>query len=533
MKNVNFVTVAPSVERITEGLRDTGYDLNTAVADLIDNAIAANATFIDVRLGLKENAEPVVAVGDNGHGMNESALVDCMRYGSPEQASASRLGKFGMGLKTASTAFCRRVVVASRVKTKAKTVQAAWDLDRLAASGEWQLELGKPGKQAQEYLDACTQKGPGTVVIWEKIDRLLTAELAPNGADSFGEQPDPVNRLERITQSLRDHLALVFQRYLDPAFELTRTVSLHLNGVRISPWNPFVPEYSDLTGTHILTVTQGGETAPIMVTAHLLPREEALPDEAARANARIEAARQGIYVYRENRLIHGPDWLGIHQQNPAWTLLRVSLSFDARIDNVFMVDIKKSRVLINEHLYAWLKNAFLPALLQKAEERWRQGAAETTRKTAQMRHSVSDQVICRQRDSLRKAEILELHPQSGEAQVRNNTGTAMARLAIINAEQPELAAIFPSTGMPDGVLWEPAVINGAPAVKLNVAHPFYSKVYVPNEQNSTLIQALDSLLWSLAQAEVNNLSTDSRDQFAAMRAELARNLAKLMHDLPE
>lgn len=534
MKQHTNIIVAPNVERITEGLRDTGYDLNTAVADLIDNSIAANATFIDVRVGLTQDNEPVMAIGDNGHGMDETALINCMRYGSEPQDSPSRLGKFGMGLKTASTAFCRRLVVVSRDNSKSEPVQAVWDLDHLAESGEWELELGSPDQEALEYLDLCSQKGPGTVVLWKKIDRLLTAEVEPE-ADGFNpaSQQNLQERLERITKALAEHLALVFQRYLDPAFDQTRTVQLNLNGNRILPWNPFCPEISNNAGTHILTVSMGEEVVPITVTAHLLPRAETLPDDQSRAEARIDAAHQGIYVFRENRLIHGPDWLGVKEQDPAWTLLRVSLSFDSRIDSVFMVDIKKSRVLINEHLYAWLKSAFLPPLLAKAEERWRQGAAETTQKTAEMRHAVSDKVIEQHLGSLRRAEVLEIRPESDQALVRNNRGTALASVEIIPAGETPLRHIHTDANVREDALWEPALIDGAPAVTLNVGHPFYSKIYMPNENNSPLIQGLDMLFWALAQAEVNNVTEESREAFADLRAELARNVAKLVQALPE
>ncbi len=534
MKKNSTITVNPNVGRITEGLRDTGYSVDTAIADLIDNSIAAGATFIDVRIALKDDGKPVVAVGDNGHGMDQEALINCMRYGSQAQESISRLGKFGIGLKTASTAFCRRVLVVSRPSSKAKALQAAWDLDHLAACGEWELELGKPDKEAQAYLDLCAHKGPGTVVIWEKIDRLLTAEIAPAEEGLRADpQAGPQERLTRLVKNLAEHLALVFQRYLDPAFEQTRTVRLHLNGEAIQPWNPFCPDVANNAGTHILTVPYGDETVPIVITAHLLPRAENFADENRREAANLVANRQGIYVYRENRLIHGPDWLGIHAQDPAWTLLRVSLSFDARMDSVFMVDIKKSRVLINEHLYAWLKNSFLPSILQRAEERWRQGVAETSRKTAQMRHAVSDNTISQHLEAVRKADVLEIFPNKHEAMVRNNNGTVMAAVAVLENLEAPLRHIHTSALGQDDLLWEPSLVNKAPAVTLNTGHPFYSKIYMPNEQNTVLVQALDMLFWSLAQAEINNVTAESRDYFAAMRQELARNVAKLTDHLPD
>lgn len=533
MRENSCITVAPDVGRITEGLRDTGYDLNTAIADLIDNSIAANATFIDVRIGVKENGDPVVGVGDNGHGMDEEMLINCMRYGSQTEDSATHLGKFGLGLKTASTAFCRRLVVASRAGANEKALQAVWDLDRLAQSGEWELEFSPADAETLEYLDLCTQKGPGTAVIWQKIDRLLTAEAEPASHEfASGSLDDIDERLNRITKNLREHLAMVFQRYLDPAWEDTRTVRLCLNGEVVEPWDPFCKEFSDGAGTHILTVSIGEDVAPITITAHLLPRAETLPEDV-RAAARIDTNRQGIYVYRENRLIHGPDWLNIQAADPIWTLLRVSLSFDSRVDSVFMVDIKKSRVLINEHLYAWLKKSFLPSLLQKAEERWRQGAAETTRQTSETRHAVSDNVIAQHLPSLRKADVLEIRAESNEALVRNNSGTAKASVNIISDENSPLRHIYVEAAAHDDLLWEPALINGAPAVALNVGHPFYTRVYMPNEQNSPLVQGLDMLFWCLAQAEVNNVTEESRERFTALRAEFARNLGKLAQILPE
>ncbi len=528
------ITVAPDVQRITEGLRDTGYDVNTAVADLVDNAIAARATLIDVRIALKDDGEPVVAIGDNGHGMDRDGLINSMRYGSRPDEDESRLGKFGMGLKTASTAFCRRLVVASRASVQDEALQAVWDLDHLAASGAWELELGEPEPDILEYLDLCTGKGPGTVVVWQKIDRLLSAEAEPLEQDlPPGERESVRQRLDRIVAALSAHLSLVFQRYLDPAFEQTRTVHLFVNDTMLTPRDPFLQEFSSAAGTHILTVTQGDEVVPLVITAHLLPRAETLPDEAAREAAELTASRQGIYVYRENRLIHGPDWLGIQAQDPVWTLLRVSLSFDSRIDDVFMVDIKKSRVLINEHLYAWLKNAFLPPLLERAAERWRQGAAENTRLTATARHTVSDAMIERHLGSLRQAEVLEVFADKNDVLVRNNAGTTRASVEIVSAPDAELTHFHAKASIREDALWAPALVNGNPAVSLNVGHPFYTKVYLPNEQNATLIQALDMLFWALAQAEVNNVTEESRTAFASLRAELARNVAKLIQDLPD
>src|SRR6188508_2371761 len=106
--------VLPDPKRMIEGLRDTGYEFNTAIADLIDNSIAASATDVDVLIDMDMRGNIRLSIADNGIGMDRNALINAMKYGSIERPHPSSLGKFGLGLKTASTAFCRSLFVTSR-----------------------------------------------------------------------------------------------------------------------------------------------------------------------------------------------------------------------------------------------------------------------------------------------------------------------------------------------------------------------------------------------------------------------------------
>ena len=120
-----------------EGLRDTGYDFETAVADLVDNSIAAGAGNIDIRINQDFRGNVRFAIADDGQGMNCNGLIKAMQYGSPERADPASLGKYGLGLKTASTAFCRRLSVISRNSGEVKPLGATWDLDRVLQEGKW------------------------------------------------------------------------------------------------------------------------------------------------------------------------------------------------------------------------------------------------------------------------------------------------------------------------------------------------------------------------------------------------------------
>src|SRR4051794_4416782 len=134
---MSTIEVPPDVARITEGLRDTGYDFNTAVADIIDNSIAAEATVVDVRLAADFGGSLLLSVTDNGEGMDRDALVNAMKYGSKRRPHAKSLGKFGLGLKTASTAFCKRLSVISRAVGNSPPLRATWDLEDIAAVNSW------------------------------------------------------------------------------------------------------------------------------------------------------------------------------------------------------------------------------------------------------------------------------------------------------------------------------------------------------------------------------------------------------------
>jgi DNA topoisomerase VI subunit B len=129
----------PDPSRLIEGLRDTGYEFNTALADIVDNSIDAKAKKIRVWIRMDLDGDVTVSVTDNGHGMDEAALLNAMTYGAKSKKDKSCLGKFGLGLKTASTAFCRRLSVVTRAAEHAPVLKATWDLDHVEKKKEWEV----------------------------------------------------------------------------------------------------------------------------------------------------------------------------------------------------------------------------------------------------------------------------------------------------------------------------------------------------------------------------------------------------------
>jgi hypothetical protein len=520
--------VAPDPERIVEGLRDTGYEFHTAVADLIDNSVAAGAEFVDVQVVMDLHGAIRVAIADDGCGMNREELINAMKYGSKRRADPSSLGKFGLGLKTASTAFCRRLSVTSRPGGSDRPLCATWDLDHIAKKGDWELLLSESDEETLSHLEHVAPGRSGTVVVWEKVDRLLSKSY-----DRPGGSPAQ-KALQKKVNELRDHLALVYQRFLDDNDERGRTFRLTVRGKQLKAWDPFAAGESELVAAETVPVEMpDGSSAQFAVRAFVLPRKEEFGDQERAAAARIGNDRQGIYIYRENRLIHDADWLGMYQKEPHFSLLRVEFSFDHRLDSAFHIDIKKSQILLDEELWVYLKDTFLPPARRAAEQRYRKGQRRQITEKSQNAHDASNRSIGEKAEALDSSRVTVVNPSTGEVEVTNSQGTTRLRLRIGSANKPGEVYVQPVDNLDDGMLWEPALIDGRKGVRINRGHPYYHKVYVPNLSSGVTVQGMDSLLWALCVAELGTVSQATKQHFGDLRFEVARLLRRLVDDLPE
>jgi len=512
-----------------EGLRDTGYEFITAVADIVDNSIAADATRVDLQISMDYRGKVRLAIADNGVGMDRTGLLNAMKYGSQRRDNAASLGKFGLGLKTASTAFCRSLSVLTRPTGTASALQATWDLDHVIGEGKWELLLSEPDKDGTAQLNKTARNHSGTVVLWDKIDRLFQKDYQDPGGKPAQ------NALKKAKRELAEHVGLVYQRFLDPGDQRARNVEITLDGQKIVAWDPYCTDESDLVAEEegMEVELPSGQKAEFRIRAFVLPRREEFATEDRFRAARISNDRQGIYIYRENRLIHDADWLGMYQKEPHFSLIRVEFSFDHQLDDAFHVDIKKSRILLNETLFIWLRDEFLPAPRRAAEQRYRKGQKKNVADKAKTAHDTSNTNIATREGELDNSQISIVNKKTGEVEVTNKEGTVRLRLNIGTAQKPGECFVAPVDGIDDGMLWEPALIDGHKAVRINTGHDYYHKVYVPNLSSGVTVQGMDSLLWALCAAELGTVNEASKRHFAELRFEVSRLLRTLVVDLPE
>lgn len=521
-----LIEVTPDPARITESLRDTGYVLNDAVADIIDNSIAAGATKISIELNLDPRGRVRFSIVDNGDGMDQDGLVNALRYGSERREDPSSLGKFGLGLKTASTAFARRIRVTSRTSTST-TLAAIWDLDNVKDVG-WKVEVTENViPEDRKKLDFVSPSGSGTVVRWESIDRIIREYKDPKGIHAK-------NAVQKVVANLSDHLSMVFQRFLDPTDERAKNVEFVLNNEKIQAWNPF-GFGADLLFEDKVEVESPSseESSELLVRAFVMPRRQDLIAELGKegpAQARLFNDYQGIYVYRENRLIHGPDWLGFWMREPHTTLSRIELSFDHKLDEAFQIDIKKSRILLDTALEDYIKK-MISGPRSVAQQIYRDRQVEATIETdSEKLHKASNATIEDKQRSIPGPEVNSTDEEKGEVVITNPSGTITVPWSP-SFDQRIFVETVPF--IQDGMLYEPTYIGKNMGVHINKTHQFYSKVYLANQNKSTTIQALDSLLWALATAELKVTDDQIRKTFNLMRYDISRTLRLLVEDLPE
>jgi len=526
----------PDPARTIEGLRDTGYRFETSIADIVDNSIAARSTRVDLKVSMDFRGNIRISIADNGTGMSRDELITAMRYGSPERPDPASLGKFGMGLKTASTAFCRCLSVTSRPSGDAPAQRATWDLDHVVRTDRWELLLSDPPEEDLEHLEKVAPGHSGTVVVWDNVDRLLKSYASPGGKHAQ-------NALAKYVEGLRDHVAMVYQRFLDPGDDRATTASITINGEAVEAWDPFCEGEAELVASPdpIPVGFEGRDevAGEFSIRAFVLPRREEFSTDEAAKRARIGNEYQGVYVYRENRLIYGPDWLGIYQKEPHGSLLRVEFSFDHRLDEAFHVDIKKSQISLNEDLYNWLAKEFLPAPRRAADERYRQGQKKKAqKKAAGGAHDSSNRNIGNRQGGVDQAQVKVLDEGTGEVEVTNNTGQVRLKLRLSKATRTGEVYVQPAPELEDGMFWKPSLIedehgNKHQGVALNTGHPYYQKVYVPNLSSGVTVQGMGSLLWALGVAELKASNEATHRHFNDLRYEISRILRLLVEDLPE
>jgi hypothetical protein len=335
---VGYEDNPPRTDAMVNSLRSMGYDLSMAIADLVDNSITAKASNVFIDYGWR-GSRSWVRISDDGVGMSEERLKEAMRLGSNDPAEMrdpEDLGRFGMGLKTASFSQCRLMVVGTK-NVDGKISMRFWDLDHLIETNRWEMGI-EPDEDQKHLLEPLRIVEHGTVVLWTRMDRIIQddAETDDEKAGSFF--------LKRFLE-VRSYLEMVFHRYLVPPHNLKIRIGTEL----LKPWDPFL-----LSNTYTQRLaSERYEDGTVAVNPYVLPHVSHRPgNETERgAGPRGWNAQQGFYVYRNDRMIISGGYLDLGlKQEEHYKLARISVDLKNLDDREWAIDIRKTSIVPPDRL---------------------------------------------------------------------------------------------------------------------------------------------------------------------------------------
>lgn len=344
------VEVIPSARRLIGSLRDLGYDFVHAVADLVDNSIAAKAgkVEIDVRF---EGPDSWVRIVDDGVGMAGSQITEAMRYGAERDYDSDDLGKFGLGLKTASLSQCRQLSVASRTDHNQRRIEARmWDLDEIQRTNKWEVFVLGPEERDKELTEPL-QEHTGTVVTWKALERVLDYKIA------WGEKAR--SGLFNLVGRLDEHLGMVFHRFLTGQARRRKKLAITINGTNVEPWDPFAREEKATESFDPLEFELHGQNGKGIVRyqAYILPNQARFSNPRAFQRAggpNRWNSQQGFYIYRADRMIQSGGWSRMRTADEHTKLARAALDFYPDLDAEFQINVAKVRVTLPAELKDFL-----------------------------------------------------------------------------------------------------------------------------------------------------------------------------------
>ncbi|WP_293744649.1 ATP-binding protein [uncultured Pedobacter sp.] len=320
--------IEPRPAALIETLRAIGYSLSSAVADIIDNSISAGARNVWVDFNW-DSEDSSVSFRDDGGGMSLPQIIEALRPGSegPMAARGEKdLGRFGLGLKTASFSQCRRLTVISKQKDALTPQHRAWDLDLVERKKAWLINhyLSDPS-----FLESLSSMSKGTVILWQLLDRMVLDQ---------NRQVISHRKFLEMIREVEGHLSMVFHRFIEK-----NKLSIWLNGTPIKAWNPFFPDLGGNQSFPCEVYDQG----KVSVTGYVLPHATRMNADQWKEAGGIRgwAAQQGFYIYRKDRILLAGDWLGLFRKDEHTKLARIMVEIDSSLDFSWQIDIRKSRAV--------------------------------------------------------------------------------------------------------------------------------------------------------------------------------------------
>lgn len=543
----DIITSIPGAKRTFNALSDIGYDLNAAVADIIDNSISrGKAKNIYIDFDCDENRKYYLNIMDDGIGMNSKILEEAMRIGSSnDDYSKGDLSKYGMGLKTASTSQASKLIVISKMNGCHQTA-FSWDQHHVNKTDKWEM-LKFNSEEISELKSKLIYKNSTginkifdskswTIVCWEHLTNFQ------KNYDSYSSKVTAENYFNRTLDNLEIYLRLVFHRFLSGEGTARKT-NIFLNAKKLKALDPFCRneehteeiELSERNGNYIIDKS----LSPIIIKRYILPTNPKKPgnfkfssieawEEASGTMSWNES--QGYYVYRNNRLISWGGWFRTKALDEHDKLARASVDLTDEHDELFTIDIKKTRIQFPEELKNHLKDNINSKFIAEAKKRY---AGSEKKK---------NDVINVVREKTKKVSHLS-SALVKEDNISVTEGKSQSELIISNKygkkisddmtyKMLEAGQKIVSTSFGDSSLFWKMVPNpyNEFQVMVNADHPFYDLVYGDAEKDKKITAIMDAFLFTMSFIELKCITNSNEMLFEQMKEVASSVLNKFIDD---
>jgi len=494
----------PNAGKLFSSLRNTGYDSYSAVEDIIDNSIDAGARNINVTTGTVEKDFRII-IADNGSGMNESILDEALKLGSKTQKDElSDLGKYGMGLCTASISMAKKLQVITK-QSDSDYLYSSQDLDEVIKADEFVKELRKATKEEISLFKENVQGETGTVVILSKIDRISNTNLTI------------------FANTLAKEMGRIYRKFIEAGikFSINKNVIRAVDPLMTNDKNTQI--YSD--EEYEIPSNKGKEKIRIKIAL--------LPDvnEALEKELKMNILSQGFYIVRNNREIANGLTLNVFKKHNDFNRLRMELSFTSDLDNEMGVKFTKDGVSPNQAIADFIKKEVGGQIISIRKMITKLRISD---KSKEIDHEASASVIAKKSKLLitpdKVIEKREPKTPKDKPTDRLKGETERDRTPKETKTSPNgLGARFETLSMgKEGALYDCYQEGKIIVIQWNVDHPFYEKIVLENKDRKEITAGIDFLIYALASAELKTTNDDNTILISNIKSIMSANLRALL-----
>ena len=537
----------PGAKRTIKALRDIGYDLYSAISDILDNSISrGKAKNIFVSFYKNSKGKFLLSISDDGCGMNSSILQESMRIGSSnDDYTEGDLSKYGLGMKTASMSQASLITVFSKMEGCHQT-SFVWDLNHVEKTDKWEIfklssdDIKVLKKKIIEIDDERMEKllnlKSWSVVLWEDI-----VDFQKN-YDSYSSIVLSENYFNRTIDNLEIYLRLVFHRFLMGENSAKKT-NIFINSKKIVALDPFCRNeehtvelpLNDKNGNFIINK----DISPIVIKRYILPTNPKKPGnfKFSSIDAWEEASgtlswneSQGYYVYRNNRLISWGGWYRTKAIDEHDKLARASIDLTDKHDELFTIDVKKTRIQFPEELKNHLKDNINSKFIAEAKKRY----AGSEKKKNDIVNVVREKTkkVSHLSSKLVKEDNITVSESNNKTQlvIKNKYGNRVSD--DLTYKSLEVGQKIVSRSFGDSLLFWKMIPNpdNEFQVLVNTDHPFYDKVYGDSEKDKKITAIMDAFLFTMSFIELKCITNNNETLFDQMKEVASSVLNKFIDD---